>query len=88
MGFLSRLRKPPKKSNFRTGYQILKYFEIYLFNNSEHDMRLQGHMIHHQLDSVTMNPLDQCSFQGGVVQRYSKVKKNDRPGDDGTLRSV
>ena len=35
VGSLSRLRKPPKKSNFRTGYQILKYFEIYLFFNYE-----------------------------------------------------
>ena len=52
VGFLSRLRKPPKKSNFRTGYQILKYFEIYLFHESKYDIYKAEHNPTNPLYSV------------------------------------
>ena len=62
VGFLSRLRKPPKKSNFRTGYQILKYFEIYLFHNSKYDIYKAEHNPINPLYSVLRCFREQCKL--------------------------
>ena len=62
VGSLSRLRKPPKKSNFRTGYQILKYFEIYLFHESKYDIYKAEHNPTNPLYSVLRGFREQCKL--------------------------